>query len=176
MIINIYNFGSIFHPLFSTPCWLWMCYGLNLPPLSWEHPTRLSSSPLLKNTPSYMCCCTSSSSFHFATFFVPFCYFAIILSWGRAVPLNYNAKIKALVEEGNSCTFYKVRKGKSHHSCFCVWGLHVDHHRLWGGASFCIVLCGNHCLDHAGCQGCCYDTNDIWDTSVPVRYFESLGH
>lgn len=33
----------------------------------------------------------------------PVFYFAIVLSWGRAVPLNFNAKIKAWVEEGNIC-------------------------------------------------------------------------
>lgn len=98
-----------------------------------------------------------------------FC-FAIVLTWGRALPLNRNAKIKAWVEEGNCFTSCKLRKGKSHPSCFhvgCLWGymliisnylglLGDEHH-------FCIVLCGTHCLDHAGCQGCCCDTNDIWE-------------
>lgn len=136
-----------------------------------------------------MCCC--SSSFHSATFFVPssffffrFVLFLLLFCHGEgALPLNCNAKIKAWVEEGNICTSCKLRKGKSYPSCFhvwCQWGVHVDHCQLFGAfggpASFCIVLCGIHCLDHAGCQGCCCDTNDIRDTSVPLRYFESLGH
>lgn len=50
-----------------------------------------------------------------------------------------------------------------------VWG-------FWGLASFCLMLYGIHCLDHAGCQGGCCDTNVTWDTSVPICYFEFLGN
>lgn len=76
----------------------------------------------------------------------------------------------------------KLRKGKSHPSCFHVW-CHLGYMLIMSNclwllgvpASFCIVLCGIHCLDHAGCQGCCCDTNNIWDTSVPVRYLGTLN-
>lgn len=106
-----------------------------------------------------MYCGISSCSFHFVTFVVPSSHFIFttIYSWGRAVPLNLNAKSKAWVKEGNFCTSCKLSKGKSHPVFIfggvanmfpIVWG-------FWGLASFCLMLCRIHCLDHAGCQGCC---------------------
>lgn len=164
-----------------------MCYGLNLPPLSWEHPIRLSSSPLLKKNnkkksfPSYLCCCTSSSSFHSAIqFFVlqSFCH-------GEGLPLS-TAMLRSRLGLRKVTFAPPASWGKVNHippvfmfgvSGVTCWSLPIVWGFLGAGpASFCIVLCGIHCLDHAGCQGCCCDTNDIWGTSVPVPYFESLGH
>lgn len=59
-----------------------------------------------------------------------------------------------------------------------LWGVYVDHSQMILGAFgdehhfFCIVLCGIHCLDHAGCQGCCCDTNDF---EIPKSLFAILN-
>lgn len=51
-----------------------------------------------------------------------------------------------------------------------VWGFLGE-----GSSIICIVLCGIHCLDHAGCQGCCCDTNDSQDSSpFSLRKFGGL--
>lgn len=117
VVMNIKH-ADINHPFFSTPLWLRMCYGLNSPScLVLRTSDMFVFLPTFdKSTPPYMCCCTGSGSFHFAILFVPFSFvgFAIVLSWGRAVSLNLNAKIKAWVEEGNFCISCKLRKGKSH--------------------------------------------------------------
>lgn len=80
------------------------------------------------------------------------------------------------VEEGNICTCGELRKGKSHPPVFMFgvsWGSHFIAVCLgaffclfvWKGGDqrhFTLVLCGIHCLDHAGCQGCCSDINNIF--------------
>lgn len=76
---------DMIHLLFSTSHWLKMCFGLNLPPLSWR--ASEMSVPVPNPTTSEtkwfhpMCCC--SSSFHSATFCVPLSFFcfAVNLSW-----------------------------------------------------------------------------------------------
>lgn len=187
IIINTQNFfAGIIHPLFSTPCWLRMCYGLNLPPLSWEHPICLSSSPLLKNYSLLICVVVPVAVASILP--LSLCHRVFLFcnrsDMGKGFSLSTAMLIPRLgLRKVTLATCCKLRKGKSHPSCFhvwCQWGymlIIASCLGLFGGqASFCIVLCGIHCLDHAGCQGCCCDTNDIWDTSVPFRYFESLGH
>lgn len=139
---------------------------------------RLSSSPLLKNKvfppPCVVAPVAVAPSIHFhplgfcQSFF--FCHGELSASLPRS---------RLWVEEGNICTSGELRKGKSHPSCLHVWcqlGVTFYHCRLsgclfsvclfvWRGRDqhhFALVLCGIHCLDHAGCQGCCSDINNIF--------------
>lgn len=43
-------------------------------------------------------------------------------------------------------------------------------------SSFALVLTENHCLDHAGCQGCCCCHSNCIQDTVVFGYSESLGH
>lgn len=139
-----------------------------------------------KSIPSYMCCCTSSSSFHSATFFVPSSFFFVLQLFCHGEGLFLSTAMLRSRLGLRKVTFAPPASwGKVNHippvlmfgiSGVTCWSLPIVWGFWEGPASFCIVLCRIHCLDHAGCQGCCCDTNDIWDTSVPDRYFESLGH
>lgn len=141
---NTQTSADITHRLFSTPCWFesvpWtdsplLCLEsiLCLLPHIWEEKKKSKTCFL-----SSICC--RRSSFHSSTLFysIPSFCSAIVVSRGRASPLNCNAKIKAWVKEKGSIiwTSCKLRKGKSHPSCFHVLvlvGIHVDDCQwFWG--------------------------------------------
>lgn len=147
-----------------------MCYGLNSPSFVLRASGAFVFLPTSEkqSVPSSLCCLTcSSSSIHP---FPSIGFYLFFLKTRGAISLN--AEVMAWVEEGNICTSGELRKGKSHPSCLnvlCQLGVTFitglsgcffffflrgrDQHHL------ALVLCGIHCLDHAGCQGCCSDIN-----------------
>lgn len=90
-----------------------------LPPLSWEHLVRLSSSPLLKkqSVPSSLCRRTCSSSFIHPP---PSIGFLAFFSFCHGAPSASMTRPWLWVEEGNICNSGELRKGKSQPSCLCV--------------------------------------------------------